>query len=449
MYVPGLGVRFGRWRAGAVPGRLACCWTTCGSPAAAVTLAVSGADPAGGPGPAGAQPRIPRQRSSWRSTCADFLTLDRHRQPAAARPALPRHAHRQPHREQRRALLRRPGEQADHRSRRPHHRGSGGHHPAPAGGPRRASSRTGSSIRSRIDEPPGGDRLRRLAPLGRGQHSADGEAQVSKAGQEYQPIGTLEAPRGSYTLKIGPVTRDFTVDRGDGALLRRPRRRSSTSRRATRVRPCGERRSRSSRSSREPSTPRSSGWRARFDRRSRRPTWCPTWSPGYPANEATRLGGANALETGLSYFSSALSQRAGAGADPGSSAFRIDLIEIRPGVASAGGVEHAHPGRRRLAARAARPSSPSTPASAPRPEPVQLPATSARASSSGSAGSGGSRARVEPTIQRCGSDFGHSDRLPEPLPDRLRHPLGAGVLRCAARAADHQPGRGADRSRGP
>ncbi len=43
----------------------------------------------------------------------------------------------------------------------------------------------------------------------------DGETQVSKEGKEYQPIGTLQAPRGSYTLKIGPVTRDFTVTRGE------------------------------------------------------------------------------------------------------------------------------------------------------------------------------------------------------------------------------------------
>ena len=32
--------------------------------------------------------------------------------------------------------------------------------------------------------------------------------------RKYQPIGTLNAPRGTYTLKIGPVTRDFTVTRG-------------------------------------------------------------------------------------------------------------------------------------------------------------------------------------------------------------------------------------------
>jgi len=42
----------------------------------------------------------------------------------------------------------------------------------------------------------------------------DGSVRVSKAGQDYSPTGTLNAARGSYTLKIGPVTRDFTVSKG-------------------------------------------------------------------------------------------------------------------------------------------------------------------------------------------------------------------------------------------
>ena len=41
-----------------------------------------------------------------------------------------------------------------------------------------------------------------------------GQVQLSKTRQAYTPSGTLEAVRGSYTLKIGPVTRDFTVERG-------------------------------------------------------------------------------------------------------------------------------------------------------------------------------------------------------------------------------------------
>jgi hypothetical protein len=52
---------------------------------------------------------------------------------------------------------------------------------------------------------------------------------------------------------------------------------------------------------------------------------------GYPANEAARLGQTNALETGLSYFSSALSSELERALiqDLG---IPLDLIEIRPGV---------------------------------------------------------------------------------------------------------------------
>jgi autotransporter translocation and assembly factor TamB len=37
---------------------------------------------------------------------------------------------------------------------------------------------------------------------------------VSKAGQQYLVSGTLQAPRGTYRLKVGPVTREFVVSRG-------------------------------------------------------------------------------------------------------------------------------------------------------------------------------------------------------------------------------------------
>jgi hypothetical protein len=57
---------------------------------------------------------------------------------------------------------------------------------------------------------------------------------------------------------------------------------------------------------------------------------------GYPANEAARLGEVNALETGLSYFSSALSSELERALiqDIG---VPLDLIEIRPGVSQTGG----------------------------------------------------------------------------------------------------------------
>lgn len=41
-----------------------------------------------------------------------------------------------------------------------------------------------------------------------------GRLTVNKTRREYRPVGTLDAVRGTYALKIGPVTRDFTVDSG-------------------------------------------------------------------------------------------------------------------------------------------------------------------------------------------------------------------------------------------
>jgi translocation and assembly module TamB len=41
-----------------------------------------------------------------------------------------------------------------------------------------------------------------------------GRLTVNKIRREYRPVGTLDAVRGTYALKIGPVTRDFTVDSG-------------------------------------------------------------------------------------------------------------------------------------------------------------------------------------------------------------------------------------------
>jgi hypothetical protein len=57
---------------------------------------------------------------------------------------------------------------------------------------------------------------------------------------------------------------------------------------------------------------------------------------GYPANEAARQGLSNVVETGLSYFSSALSSELERALiqDIG---IPLDLIEIRPGVSRVGG----------------------------------------------------------------------------------------------------------------
>ena len=118
----------------------------------------------------------PRPRSPGRASSGDRraqLPHPRgHRRPPAARPAPGRDPHRQPDRQQRRALLRRPGEQAGDRSGGPDHRRPGGH----------ARSSSSENLRRQVPEPlprfaadggpAGGDRLRRLAALGRGQHPA-------------------------------------------------------------------------------------------------------------------------------------------------------------------------------------------------------------------------------------------------------------------------------------
>ena len=142
----GLGVRFGSVAGGRCPGRFLVLRDVRISSGGG-TLAIDGVGPAGGPGPAGAQPRLPGQRVPGDGR----PQLPHPRPPPATSSCEARSstdAHRQPHGEQRRALFRRPGEQADHRSRGPHHRRPGRHHPPPAGGSRAASSRTGSSIPS-------------------------------------------------------------------------------------------------------------------------------------------------------------------------------------------------------------------------------------------------------------------------------------------------------------
>jgi translocation and assembly module TamB len=162
-----------------------------------------------------------------------------------------------------------------------------------------------------------------------------GQVQLSKTRQTYRPSGTLDAVRGSYTLKIGPVTRDFTVERGSvryfGDLNAALDIRASHSVRAVR----GEE---------IPVIAVITGtlYAPKVTLES---TFNPPISQtdlvsylvtGYPANEAARLGQVNALETGLSYFSSALSSELERALiqDIG---IPLDLIEIRPGVSRAGG----------------------------------------------------------------------------------------------------------------
>jgi translocation and assembly module TamB len=157
-----------------------------------------------------------------------------------------------------------------------------------------------------------------------------GELQLSKAGKTYTPSGTLDALRGTYTLKIGPVTRDFTVERGSvryfGDLNAGLDIQAQHTVRAVR----GEE---------VPVIAKITGT-LYAPKVSLESTFNPPLSEtdlvsylvtGYPANEAARLGQANALETGLAYFSSALSSELERALiqDLG---IPLDLIEIRPGV---------------------------------------------------------------------------------------------------------------------
>ena len=162
----------------------------------------------------------------------------------------------------------------------------------------------------------------------------DGEAQVSKVGREYQPIGTLQAPRGSYTLKIGPVSRDFNVTRGEVRYIGTLDAQLDIEARHT---------VRAVRGEEIPVIAIIEGTlynpKLRLESTLRPPIsetdLVSYLITGYPANEATAIGGANALATGLSYLSSALSSELERTLiqDLG---VPIDLIEIRPGVATAG-----------------------------------------------------------------------------------------------------------------
>ncbi|MBA3659130.1 MAG: translocation/assembly module TamB domain-containing protein [Gemmatimonadales bacterium] len=162
----------------------------------------------------------------------------------------------------------------------------------------------------------------------------DGTVTLDKSGAAYRPAGTLNALRGSYTLKIGPVTREFTVDRGAVTYFGDDLNAALDIQARHVVRPVqgGED---------IPVIARIGG--TLFDPRltlesTLRPPISETdlvsyLITGYPANEATLLGQGGALQTGLAYFSSALSSELERALiqDIG---VPLDLIEIRPGVTS-------------------------------------------------------------------------------------------------------------------
>ena len=160
----------------------------------------------------------------------------------------------------------------------------------------------------------------------------EGSVRVSKAGQTYSPTGTLNAPRGSYTLKIGPVSRDFTVTRGDVQYFGDLNATLDIQARHT---------VRAVRGEEIPIIANIEGT-LQQPKLTLESTFRPPISEtdlvsylitGYPANEAQQLGRGSAVQTTLSYFSSALSSELERALiqDIG---VPIDLIEIRPGLSS-------------------------------------------------------------------------------------------------------------------
>jgi translocation and assembly module TamB len=160
----------------------------------------------------------------------------------------------------------------------------------------------------------------------------EGRVRLSKQASTYNPTGTLNAPRGTYTLKIGPVTRDFTVNRGQVTY---------TGDLNAGLDIAAQHTVRSIRGDEIPIVASIAGtlYQPRLTLGSTiRPPISETdlisyLITGYPANEATLLGQGGALQTGLSYFSSALSSELERALiqDIG---VPIDLIEIRPGVSA-------------------------------------------------------------------------------------------------------------------
>ncbi|MGH7509604.1 MAG: translocation/assembly module TamB domain-containing protein [Gemmatimonadales bacterium] len=156
-----------------------------------------------------------------------------------------------------------------------------------------------------------------------------GQVQLSKTRQTYTPSGTLDAVRGSYNLKIGPVTRDFTVERGSVRYFGDPN--AALDIRARHV-------VRAVRGEEIPVIAVITGTlyapnvtlESTFNPPISQTDLVSYLVTGYPANEAAQLA-PNALETGLSYFSSALSSELERALiqDIG---IPLDLIEIRPGV---------------------------------------------------------------------------------------------------------------------
>ncbi len=160
----------------------------------------------------------------------------------------------------------------------------------------------------------------------------EGRVRLSKIGAIYSPIGTLNAPRGTYTLKLGPVSRDFTVARGNVTYTNDLNAGLDIEASHT---------VRSVRGDEVPVVANITGtlYQPKLTLSSTiRPPISETdlvsyLITGYPANEATLVGQGGVVQTSLAYFSSALSSELERALiqDIG---VPIDLIEIRPGVST-------------------------------------------------------------------------------------------------------------------
>ena len=165
----------------------------------------------------------------------------------------------------------------------------------------------------------------------------NGTVQADKVQREYRLNGTLNAERGTYTLKIGPVSRDFTVERGAVRYLGTPDLNAELDIEAQHV-------VRTVSNQEIPVIARISGTLL-VPKLSLESTQRPPISEtdlisylitGAPAAEANVLGQGGVVQSAVTYLTSALSTEVERAlvADLG---LPIDLLEIRPGVTQGGG----------------------------------------------------------------------------------------------------------------
>ena len=164
----------------------------------------------------------------------------------------------------------------------PTYRRPGGHDADPAREPRRQVPEPVPRLAP--DRGPAGGDGHRTSGSGRAEANIqlEGRVRLSKSAQTYKPIGTLERAAGQLHAQDRPGDPRLHGDTRTGDLHRRPQRRRSTSRRATR---CA-----SVRGDEIPVIANITGTlyapkltlESTSGRRSRRPTWSPTSSPAIP-----------------------------------------------------------------------------------------------------------------------------------------------------------------------